>query len=121
VRYPSYAIIKAVFVPAGTGATLGSHHPDAMLMDSYNFMTPIDEDHTRYFWFQLRNFSPKDAAVSRAVDDGVRDAFAEDRRVLEAVHASFKRQTTRHIDLAIDRPQLIFRKTLVKLIAEENS
>jgi vanillate O-demethylase monooxygenase subunit len=90
-----------------------------MLMDSYNFMTPIDEDRTRYFWFQLRNFSPEVEAVSKVMDDGVRSAFAEDRRVLEAVHASFKSSTTRHIDLAIDRPQLIFRKALAKLIAAE--
>lgn len=120
VRYPSHAIIKAVFVPAGAGATLGAKHPDAMLMDSYNFMTPIDENRTRYFWFQLRNFSPEDAAVSKAMDDGVRVAFAEDRRVLEAVHESFRCQTTRNIDLAIDRPQLVFRKKLAQMIAAEN-
>jgi phenylpropionate dioxygenase-like ring-hydroxylating dioxygenase large terminal subunit len=121
VRYPSHAIIKAVFVPAGAGMTHGAQHPDAMLMDSYNFMTPIDEEHTRYFWFQLRNFSPEDAGVSAAMDEGVRSAFSEDRRVLEAVHESFKRQTTRHIDLAIDRPPLMFRKNLAKLIASENA
>jgi len=120
VRYPSHAIIKAVFVPAGHSSILGARHPDAMLMDSYNFMTPIDEDHTRYFWFQLRNFSPNDATVSEVMDDGVRAAFTEDRRVLEAVHASFKQHTGPHIDLAIDRPQLLFRKTLARMIAAES-
>jgi hypothetical protein len=47
------------------------------------------------------------------------DAFAEDCRVPEAVHASSKEPTSGHIDLAIDRPQLIFRKNLARLIAAE--
>jgi vanillate O-demethylase monooxygenase subunit len=120
VRYPSHAIIRAVFVPAGAGATLGARHPDAMLMDSYNFMTPIDENRTRYYWFQLRNFSPQDAALSQAMDEAVRAAFAEDRVVLEAVDEGFRNQVTRNIDLAIDRPPLLFRKRLGEMIAGEN-
>jgi vanillate O-demethylase monooxygenase subunit len=120
VRYPSHAIIKAVFVPAGAGETLGANHPEAMLMDSYNLMTPVDENHTRYFWFQLRNFAPDDMALSKAMDDGVRAAFAEDQAVLEAVQQGFQRTRTRNIDLPIDRPQLIFRKRLAQLIAAEN-
>jgi len=120
VRYPSHAIIRAVFVPAGASGTLGAKHPDAMLMDSYNFMTPIDENQTRYFWFQLRNFAPQDAALSQAMDEGVRSAFAEDRAVLEAVHEGFRNQVTRNIDLAIDRAQLTFRKRLAQMIAAEN-
>jgi phenylpropionate dioxygenase-like ring-hydroxylating dioxygenase large terminal subunit len=120
VRYPSHAIIKAVFVPAGCSATVGANHPQAMLMDSYNFMTPVDENTTRYFWFQLRNFSPEDNALSKAMDDGVRAAFAEDRVVLEAVHEGFRNQATRNLDLAIDRAPLTFRRQLLQLIAAEN-
>jgi len=119
VRYPSHAIIRAVFAPAG-GAGEGANHPDAMVMDSYNFMTPVDEDRTRYFWFQLRNFSPQDAALSKAMDEGVRAAFAEDRVVLEAVHQGFRHQATRNIDLAFDRPQLVFRRKLAQMIAAES-
>jgi vanillate O-demethylase monooxygenase subunit len=120
VRYPSHAIIRAVFVPAGYGATVGASHPEAMLMDSYNFMTPIDENQTRYFWFQLRNFSPEDEALSKTMDEGVRAAFAEDRKVLEAVHDGFRNQVTRNLDLAIDRAPLTFRRRLAELIAAEN-
>ena len=120
VRYPSHAIIKAVFVPAGTGATLGINHPDAMIMDSYNFMTPINENQTLYFWFQLRNFSAGDEALSKTMDDGVRAAFAEDRLVLEAVHEGFRNQATRKLDLATDRAPLTFRKKLAEMIVAEN-
>jgi hypothetical protein len=40
-------------------------HEKAFLMDSYNFMTPVDENRTRYYWFQLRNFDADDEGVSR--------------------------------------------------------
>ena len=60
MRYPSNAIIKAIFVPANTGGEGKPWHEDVFLMDSYNFMTPVDENQTRYYWFQMRNFAPDD-------------------------------------------------------------
>jgi Vanillate O-demethylase oxygenase C-terminal domain len=122
VRYPSHAIIKAVFVPAGCGATMGATHPAAMLMDSYNFITPIDENQCRYFWFQLRNFladTEADNASLKSMDEGVETAFAEDRRGLEAVHEGFRNQKPRNLDLAIDRAPMEFRQGLARLIAVE--
>ena len=83
VRYPSNAIIKAIFVPASTGGEGKPLHEDVFLMDSYNFMTPVDENHTRYYWFQMRNFAPDDEEVSRQFATSVRGAFDEDRVVLE--------------------------------------
>jgi len=89
------------------------------MMDSYNFITPVDADHSRYFWFQMRNFSPGDQRISKIMDDAVRDAFAEDRVILNAVHRGFANQTTPNIDLAIDRAPLQFRRALSGLIASE--
>jgi phenylpropionate dioxygenase-like ring-hydroxylating dioxygenase large terminal subunit len=119
VRFPSHAIIRASLVPAGTGGYGRPTHEKALLMDSYNFMTPLDADHTRYFWFQMRNCSPKDERVSRYMDDAFRQAFAEDRIILNAVHQGFANQKTPNIDLAIDRAPLQFRRGLSQLIAEE--
>lgn len=119
VRFPSHAIIRAVFAPAGTGGIDRPTHPDAMIMDSYNFMTPIDAGHTRYFWFQTRNFGSGDDALSTLMDDAVRAAFAEDKVILEAVHAGFETKWTPHIDLASDRSPLQFRRRLKQMIAAE--
>ena len=47
---------------------------------SYNFMTPIDEDRTRYFWFQHRNTDPGNRAISERMNAGARAAFEEDPR-----------------------------------------
>lgn len=119
VRYPSHAIIRSVFAPAGTGGEDKPLHPDAMIMDSYNFLTPIDEEHTRYFWFQARNFSPHDEGVTKMMDDGVKAVFEEDRLILAAVHQGIKNRVTPNIDLAIDRAPNLFRLRINKKIAAE--
>ncbi len=43
VRYPSTALIRAIFTPAGTGGVDGPLHDKTFVMDSYNFMTPVSE------------------------------------------------------------------------------
>jgi len=119
VHYPSNAIIKAIFTPAGSGGDGKPLHEDVFLMDSYNFMTPVDENHTRYFWFQMRNFAPGDRAVSEAFAVNVRGAFEEDRVVLTAVHKGMAEKVTPHLDLKIDAGPLRFRRKLAELIAAE--
>lgn len=119
VRFPGHAIIKAVFTPAGTATDTGSYHKDVFLMDSYNFITPVDEDKTRYFWFQMRNFSPNDKSVSKQFSDDVRKAFYEDREVLNAVHAGLKERPAA-FNLPLDGGPLQFRRHMQKLIDAEN-
>ena len=71
VRYPSHALIKAVFAPAGTGAPEGVANDQTFVMDSYNFMTPMTESSTRYYWFQMRNVRPDDDELSTMMSEGV--------------------------------------------------
>lgn len=78
VHYPSHAIIRAIFAPANTGGE-GMVLPEGtILMDSCNFMTPADENTTKYYWFQMRNFAPNDAWVSAEFAKSVRGAFVLD-------------------------------------------
>ncbi|WP_434723580.1 Rieske 2Fe-2S domain-containing protein [Mesorhizobium sp. RIZ17] len=119
VRYPSHAIIKAIFVPANTGGEDKPLHEDVFLMDSYNFMTPVDGNHTRYYWFQMRNFAPDDEEISRQFAKSVRGAFDEDRVVLNAVHKGMANMRTPNLDLKIDVGPLRFRRNLARLIAAE--
>jgi phenylpropionate dioxygenase-like ring-hydroxylating dioxygenase large terminal subunit len=119
VRFPSHALIKAVFVPAGAGHADAERHERAFIMDSYNFLTPIDAENTRYYWFQLRNVSPHDTEASRLMGESVRGAFEEDRLILNAVQQSFAETRTPHIDIAIDSAPLRFRRRLRQLIAAE--
>jgi phenylpropionate dioxygenase-like ring-hydroxylating dioxygenase large terminal subunit len=121
LHYPSHALIKAVFVPAGVGPDAHAAHPNAMVMDSYNFMTPIDDGRTMYFWIQVRNFSPQDDAMTNTMDERVAAAFAEDRVILEAVHAGCLRSSSRLVNLATDHAPLLFRRTLAGLIEAEGT
>lgn len=119
VRYPSHALIRAIFTPAGSGGEGRPLHPDVFLMDSYNFMTPVDENTTRYFWFQMRNFAPGDETVSHKFTESVRGAFDEDRVVLEAVHKGMAESPTPHISLSIDVGPHRFRRRVGQLIEAE--
>jgi vanillate O-demethylase monooxygenase subunit len=119
MRYPSQAIIKAIFVPAGTGGKGQPLHEDVFLMDSYNLLTPVNAGKTRYFWFQLRNFAPGDEAISREFSEDVKAAFEEDRIVLNAVQIGMDRMATPNIDLKNDHASFRFRKRIGELIAAE--
>lgn len=119
VRYPSHALIRAVFTPAGTGGPEGTLDERTFVMDSYNFMTPVNDRETRYYWFQLRNVRPQDDELSRMMAHDVRAAFSEDKAVLEQVQIGMTEKTSPHIDLSIDAGQLRFRRQLEAMIAEE--
>ena len=120
MRYPAHAVIRAIFTPAGTGSDEGELHPDVFLMDSYNFLTPIDEKTTRYFWFQLRNFSPNDDAISHIFNEDVRAAFNEDKEILEAVQIGMDEHGTK-LHLAADKGSLLFRRRMSAKIAAEKT
>ena len=82
-------------------------------------MTPTTAGKTRYYWFQLRNIRPDDAALSQMMSEDVQHAFEEDRAVLNAVQKGMAEKTSPHIDLPIDGGQLRFRRQLEAMIAEE--
>ncbi len=121
VRYPSHALIRAVFTPAGAGGVDGPLHEKTFIMDSYNFMTPETESRTRYYWFQLRNIRPDDEALSQMMSEDVKHAFEEDREVLNQVQKGMTNRKTPHIDLSIDGGQLRYRRQLEAMIAQERT
>ena len=88
-------------------------------MDSFNFLTPVDETTTRYFWFQMRNVAPGDADVSRRFAASVRGAFEEDRVILQASQAGMERSTTPNINLRTDSGGIRFRHRLAQMIESE--
>ncbi|MCC5989805.1 MAG: aromatic ring-hydroxylating dioxygenase subunit alpha [Pararhodobacter sp.] len=121
VHWPSHAIIRAIFTPAGTGGEGRALHADAFIMDSYNFMTPVSATETRYYWFQMRNFAPGDEDVSARFAASVRAAFDEDRQVLEAVQRGMDAMQNPNLDLAIDLGPLRFRTRLARMIEAEEA
>jgi vanillate O-demethylase monooxygenase subunit len=119
VRYPSNALIKAFISPAGSGGEDKPLHPDTFVMDSFNFLTPVDETTTRYFWFQMRNVAPDDAEVSKRFAASVRGAFEEDKLILQASQRGMTESTTPNINLRTDGGGLRFRHRLAQMIEAE--
>jgi vanillate O-demethylase monooxygenase subunit len=119
MRYPCHALIKAYISPAGTGGEDRPLHPDAFVMESFNFLTPVDEKTTRYFWFQMRNFAPGDMEVSRRFATSVRAAFEEDRFILEASQRGMDESGGSTINLRTDSGGIRFRHRLAQLIDAE--
>lgn len=116
-RVPSIAVNKSIFAPAGTGGD-GVALPDNTFVNiSYHFMTPVDADNTRYFWFQHRNGDPDNEELSQRMFEEARRAFIEDREILVEVHKGMKHRRTRHINLGIDAGALQFRKLIERRIA----
>lgn len=118
---PAIGLNKSIYSPVGTGGYDKEPVDETFINISYNFMTPINEDQTRYFWFQHRNSDPDNAEVSKFMNDGARMAFLEDKDVLEEVHKGMKHAQTPHIDLGLDSGAKIFRRVLDRAIEAETS
>lgn len=119
--FPAIALNKSVYTPVDTGGQDKAPVEKTYINISYNFMTPITEDRTRYFWFQHRNTDPSDRAISERMNDGARAAFEEDREVLEEVHKGMAERKTPNIDLGLDAGARLFRLSLQRLIDAEAS
>jgi phenylpropionate dioxygenase-like ring-hydroxylating dioxygenase large terminal subunit len=116
---PSIGINKSIFAPAGHGGPDAPMHEKTFVNISYNFMTPVDENNSHYYWFQHRNTDPDNEVVSETMNAGARTAFLEDKDVLEAVHIGMKERKTPYFDLALDAGALRFRKLLKARIDAE--
>ena len=116
---PAIALNKSIYTPEGTGGPGKPYVKNTYVNISYNFMTPIDEDNTRYFWCQHRNTDPNNKEISDKMNAGAVMAFEEDRAVLEDVHLGMKNPATPNIDLGLDSGAKQFRLMLQRKIREE--
>ena len=84
-------------------------------------ITPVDEDHSVYFWLQHRNTDIDDDELTRRIAAGARAAFEEDRAVLEAVHQGMNQRATPPTGLLLDAAANRFRKGLAERMAQEEA
>ena len=119
VRFPSIAINKSVYCPVGSGGPDWKPNEKCYEMISYNFLTPLDDNNTLYFWLQQRNTDPLDETITHSISEGAKQAFMEDKTILEAVHLGIVNTNSRTINLALDAGALRFRTLLQQLIEAE--
>ena len=118
-RIPAIAVNIGVYTQAGFGGDYNNLPEHAYRMRSYHFITPIDANTTRYFWFQHYNNNIDDRDVKQHLNNGARAAFEEDRVVLEAVQQGLNTHTRPTIDLRLDKGARDFRGKLDLLIKNE--
>ncbi|WP_424831461.1 Rieske 2Fe-2S domain-containing protein [Ruegeria sp.] len=118
-RLPSTAINMSIYTPVGEGGADRPLSPNAFVNISYNFITPVDHETSRYFWFQHRNMHADDAGMSQRMFDGALMAFNEDKEVLEYVQTGMARRKTGYINLGLDAGAMRFRARVSKMIAAE--
>jgi len=119
-RLPSTALNMSVYTRAGTGGPGKALPQDAFVNISYNFITPVDENRSLYFWFQHRNADPDNAETNARMFAGATMAFNEDKAILEAVQRGMTRRKTPYMNLGLDAGAMRFRAKVDKLIAAES-
>jgi vanillate O-demethylase monooxygenase subunit len=107
------------YTRAGCGGNDVVLPTDTYRMRSYHFITPVDENTTRYHWFQHYNCNTDDEVIRKQLNDGARGAFEEDRLVLEAVHRGMGGKRSPNLDLQLDIGSRLFRRKLTSLIKAE--
>ena len=122
-RLPATAINKSIFTPAGSGGSNETLPENTFINISYNFITPVNAENSRYFWFQHRNTDPANQAVSNRMYEGAKLAFEEDREVLAHVQKGMAKAQrtgkTAGINLKLDIGAVRFRLLVDKQLAAE--
>ncbi len=118
---PSVAINMSTYARVGYGGADNDLPDDTYRMRSYHFITPVDAHSTRYHWFQHYNTHTKDEEVRQKLNEGARNAFEEDRVILEAVDKGMNEKKRANLDLRLDLGARRFRKKLEALVRAEKS
>jgi phenylpropionate dioxygenase-like ring-hydroxylating dioxygenase large terminal subunit len=118
---PSTAKNMSIYTPVGEGGADKPLSANAFVNISYNFITPVDDSTSRYFWFQHRNMHAEDNAMSERMFDGAIMAFTEDKNVLEHVQTGMARRKTGYVNLGLDAGAMRFRTRIARIIEQEET
>lgn len=118
-RLPSTAINMSIYAPPGEGGPEKPLSPNAFVNISYNFITPVDEERSLYFWFQHRNMHAGDTAMDKHMFEGAVMAFTEDKDVLEEVQTGMANRKTPYLNLGLDMGAMRFRRKVAQKLASE--
>lgn len=113
---PCVAVIDFGSAATGTGAPEG-RRDNCVQMYACHFITPIDQRSCIQHWLVLKN-SPADPAIDSRLKAGLRLAFNEDKRVLEAIQRNEdKPRQWPRIPLGIDGSSIEMRRIVEEMAA----
>ena len=116
---PSMVVVDMGSAAAGTGAPEGDRSQGIELR-SFNLITPETARSCFYFYTHVRNFALGDAQVGRRVRDLFREAFLEDKAVIEGVQRANDRfPDSPRVDAAFDRAPALARRVVERIARRE--
>ena len=116
---PSMVVVDMGSAAAGTGAPEGDRSAGVELR-SFNLITPETGRSCFYFYTHVRNFALTDEQADRRVKDLFREAFLEDKTVIEGVQRGNERfPDSPRVDAAFDRAPMMARRTVERIAGRE--
>ena len=121
LHLPSIAVIDFGSIDSKEQIEVNQRHLGTQLF-ALHFLTPVSSNRTIDRWMHLRNVAVGDENASAKIHSMFRVAFAEDKKILEAI----QEQTDHHqnqnpVHIAIDKGSIVYRRRIEELIKSETS
>ncbi|MCY4394936.1 MAG: aromatic ring-hydroxylating dioxygenase subunit alpha [Rhodospirillaceae bacterium] len=116
---PSMVVVDMGSAAAGTGAPEGDRSRGVELR-SFNLITPETDRGCFYFYTHVRNFALTDEQVDKRVKTLFREAFLEDKAIIEGVQRGNERfPDSPRVDAAFDRAPMMARRIVERIAGRE--
>ena len=121
LHVPSIAVIDFGSIDSKENIEENQRHLGTQLF-ALHFLTPVSSNHTIDRWMHLRNVAVGDVNASAKIHSMFRVAFAEDKKILEAIQEQTDHQQNQNpVHIAIDKGSIAYRRRIEELIKSETS
>ena len=121
LHLPSIAVIDFGSIDSKEQIEENQRHLGTQLF-ALHFLTPVSSNRTIDRWMHLRNVAVGDETASAKINSMFRVAFAEDKKILEAIQEQTDHQQNQNpVHIAIDKGSIAYRRRIEELIKSETS
>ncbi|HUN68504.1 MAG TPA: aromatic ring-hydroxylating dioxygenase subunit alpha [Burkholderiales bacterium] len=121
MHVPGVFFMETLFSPAGSGAEKGNL-AGAMQYRNCQFFTPETSRSTHFFWDYLHDYDLENPNVALSLYRSMVEGFHEDKAIIEAQQRTLEADPAFQMNaIAADAPLVHFRRTLKRMIAEEQA
>ena len=121
LHLPSIAVIDFGSIDSKEKIEENQRHLGTQLF-ALHYLTPVSSNCTIDRWMHLRNVAVGDHNASEKINSMFKVAFAEDKKILEAIQKqSDQQQNNNPVHIAIDKGSIAYRRRIEELIKSETS
>ena len=112
LHLPSIAVIDFGSIDSKEQIEENQRHLGTQLF-ALHFLTPVSSNRTIDRWMHLRNVAVGDETASAKINSMFRVAFAEDKKILEAIQEQTDHQLNQNpVHIAIDKGSIAYRRKI---------